>query len=105
MERCEGCLNENDDSGREVITRRTPLLSRSRIGEWKQVANAGFGAETASHPFYKNFNPLSGGDESSNQGLEALEWTLGDPNFLSGLHRLSNLQKVIWTCAASDFVY
>ncbi len=48
-------------------------LNHASIGEWHQVRNAGFRVKAASHAFNENLDAVAGGNETSDQSLQALE--------------------------------
>src|SRR5260370_8746825 len=68
---------------------------RRRAGERHQVRNACFRAEAAAHPFDQNFDAVPGGDEPSDQFLQALQWALGNLDILSLLQSLVDLHKFV----------
>jgi hypothetical protein len=74
---------------------------QSRFVEWHQVRHAGFGVQTAAHPFDEKFDAIPGADEPSDQGFQALEWALGNLDVLSQLEPLIDLHKFI--CPHADF--
>src|ERR1700736_454423 len=74
---------------------RSEVLAFTRPGEWRQVRNADLRAKTAAHPFDQNFDTVPGGDEPSDQCLQALEWPLGNLDILSRLQSLIDLHKFI----------
>ena len=81
------------------------FLSRPRVRKRKEIADAGFSAKRASHAFDEDFDPISGSNKPSNEAFQTLECAFSNPDALSRLEPLNDLNNFIRTGADSDFLY
>jgi hypothetical protein len=74
------------------------------VGKRQEIAGAGFSAKGASHTFNEDFDPIPGSNESSNQGFQTFEWAFSNPDALSGLESLRDLDNSIRTRCGFGFL-